>query len=135
MIHLIYVIKLSYLWTADIGKKNILVTQKVKNRNFKCLSNTLLISAMPSSDSYLCFLSQLLVFSPKSCGICGGQNGIDMGFIKELWFVLKISIPPSDPPHSLHSSHDNVKSQWTVIKHLGRNKISLFTDCEPLQSL
>jgi hypothetical protein len=57
------------------------------------------------AQSYLCLLSQLLALSPKSCGIDGGQNGTDMGFLKELWFALKISNPPSDPPHSLNIHH------------------------------
>jgi hypothetical protein len=35
----------------------------------------------------------------KSCGICGGQGGIEAGFLRVLRFSLPIPIPPT-APHS-----------------------------------
>jgi hypothetical protein len=38
-----------------------------------------------------------LGFDPRSCGICGGQNGTEAGFLQELLFALPIIIPPAAP--------------------------------------
>jgi hypothetical protein len=32
-----------------------------------------------------------------SCGICGGQNGAGVGFLRVLRFPLQIFIPPNSP--------------------------------------
>jgi hypothetical protein len=33
----------------------------------------------------------------RSCGLCGGQSGSDVGFLRVLWFPLPILIPPNTP--------------------------------------
>jgi hypothetical protein len=41
----------------------------------------------------------------RSCGICGGQNGTGVDFLRLLWFPLKILIPPT-APRSLSITRD-----------------------------
>jgi hypothetical protein len=36
----------------------------------------------------------------RSCGICGGQSGTEVGFLQGLRFPLPIFIPPVVPPSS-----------------------------------
>jgi hypothetical protein len=62
-----------------------------------------------------------------SCGICGGQSGTGAGFLRVLWFLLLILIPPTAPHSSsivrvwYNRPDIGQRTEWTWSQPTPRN--------------
>jgi hypothetical protein len=70
----------------------------------------------------------------KSCAICGGQSGIEVGFFRVLRFPLPIRIPPIAPQPSIIQGWYNRPisgrcTKWTQSRPMRRKKLTVTFTC------